>query len=122
MTIYDPTSENVFMPPHVKSDSPGTQTEEDMALETSQLMIRSPDQTALAPSSQDHTMSIEQPYKKFRYDPWSVEYLCSDPTSPLANIPLEVIKNKLLFFLSFGDLFIIILKERVCKRKRKRTI
>ncbi|KAI9494884.1 hypothetical protein BDB00DRAFT_882607 [Zychaea mexicana] len=31
------------------------------------------------------------PYKKFRYDPWSVEYLCSDPTSPLANIPLESI-------------------------------
>ncbi|KAI9276998.1 hypothetical protein BDA99DRAFT_494615 [Phascolomyces articulosus] len=91
MTIYDPTTENVFMPPHVKSDSPGTQTEEDMALETSQLMIRSPDPTALDPSSQEHPMSMEQPYKKFRYDPWSVEYLCNDPTSPLANLPLESI-------------------------------
>ncbi|KAI8145059.1 hypothetical protein BJV82DRAFT_512005 [Fennellomyces sp. T-0311] len=53
-------------------------------------MIRSPDPAALDPSSQDN-VAIEQPYKKFRYDPWSVEYLCSDPNSPLANIPLESI-------------------------------
>lgn len=50
--------------------------EQDIALETSQLLIRSP--------SDYHN-------KRARYEPsWTLDTLCSHPCSPLANIDLEV--------------------------------
>lgn len=76
MNLYDPNSAAFTAP--LKTD---TQPEDDVALETSQLMIRSPN---------DHDHHHEQPYKKFRPDPWSVDYLMTDPSSVLATMPLEV--------------------------------
>ncbi|KAL1927073.1 hypothetical protein VTP01DRAFT_5036 [Rhizomucor pusillus] len=77
MNLYDPNSAAFTAP--LKTD---TQPEDDVALETSQLMIRSPN---------DHDHHHEQPYKKFRPDPWSVDYLMTDPSSVLATMPLESI-------------------------------
>lgn len=66
-----------------KNDTPEQQQhyQHDLTLETSQLMIRSPPE-----DNPEH----QQPYKKFRQDPWSWDRLCTDTNSPLATLPLDV--------------------------------
>lgn len=91
MTLFNANGDNVLLPPHVKHDGQGTHMEEPLGLETDQLMIRSPED-----GYERHT---EQPYKKLRYDPWSVDYLCCDPSSPLVNMPLEVRKKDIYHYI-----------------------
>lgn len=91
MTLFNANGDNVLLPPRVKHDGQGTHMEEPLGLETDQLMIRSPED-----GYERHT---EQPYKKLRYDPWSVDYLCCDPSSPLVNMPLEVRKKDIYHYI-----------------------
>lgn len=89
MTFFDrPSTANddtvtTTMLSRSKNDTPEQQQhyQHDLSLETSQLMIRSPPE-----DNPEH----QQPYKKFRQDPWSWDRLCSDANSPLATLPLDV--------------------------------
>lgn len=89
MTFFDrPSTANddtvtTTMLSRSKNDTPEQQQhyQHDLSLETSQLMIRSPPE-----DNPEH----QQPYKKFRQDPWSWDRLCSDTNSPLATLPLDV--------------------------------
>lgn len=91
MTFFDrPSTANddtvtTTMLSRSKNDTPEQQQQQhyqhDLSLETSQLMIRSPPE-----DNPEH----QQPYKKFRQDPWSWDRLCSDANSPLATLPLDV--------------------------------
>ncbi|CDS11321.1 hypothetical protein LRAMOSA03584 [Lichtheimia ramosa] len=88
MTFFDrPSTANddtvtTTMLSRSKNDTPEQQQhyQHDLSLETSQLMIRSPPE-----DNPEH----QQPYKKFRQDPWSWDRLCSDANSPLATLPLD---------------------------------
>ncbi|KAI9313292.1 hypothetical protein BX666DRAFT_2020762 [Dichotomocladium elegans] len=53
-------------------------------METNQLVIRSPISSSSS-NDDDH----QHMYKKFRHDPWSLNYLCGESSSPLATLPLE---------------------------------
>lgn len=113
MTLYN--NDNLLLPPHVSLDS--TQSEDDMAMEASQLMIRSPNDMSIDHHHSHHSHNTHHhthhpmsshvraldshPYKKLKYDPWSVDYMCSDPSSLLANAPLEVTR-----FFHFFPLFL----------------
>jgi hypothetical protein len=67
--------------------------EHDIALETSQLLIRSP--------LGNDCLNRSHSSKRARYEQnWSFDNLSNHPCSPLASIDLEVITKKSFYFLS----------------------
>lgn len=97
--MFNPSSSMILSSPIGKrKDLPfehdnNEQQQQDIALETSQLMIRSPPSVAL-PSLNHHyyqTTNSNNSNKRPRYEPsWTLDNLCTHPCSPLASIDLEV--------------------------------
>ncbi|KAG0167685.1 hypothetical protein DFQ28_010235 [Apophysomyces sp. BC1034] len=92
MTMFNAPKDDHIVTPLLKRDSHDIQTEEgSLSLETSRLMIRSLDNGNVLQKL------TNPPYKKFRHDFWSVDHLCTNPASPLANMDLEAIFNHSTF-------------------------
>lgn len=80
----DPFTENYLYSPLCKRDYTDIQPEEDVTAETNRLIIRSPEPSEPSIPSQSY------PFKRFKQDDYSVNYLSTNTSSPLAHIDLQV--------------------------------
>ncbi|CAO3599683.1 unnamed protein product [Absidia cylindrospora] len=86
--MYDPFNDDYLYSPLCKREYNDDQPEEDVTVETSRLVIRSPE-----PDGHLHTQPNSLPFKRFKQDEFSIDFLSTDASSPLADLDLDSIFN-----------------------------